>query len=126
MPAGLLPHAAGQQQLPGGHQAHHLTRGEGLHPEPRHRQLLSQGLDNYKLCKNNHRTRGLLLGLTVTVRVIFLVSRNTKLYGSGSCFAEFRSFHETEEKKENTKKVYRVVLRNEKKTFRFVVSHISI
>ena len=71
MPAGLLPHAAGQQQLPGGHQAHHLTRGEGLHPEPRHRQLLSQGLDNYKLCKNNHRTRGLLLGLTVTVRIIF-------------------------------------------------------
>ena len=57
MPAGLLPHAAGQQQLPGGHQAHHLTRGEGLHPEPRHRQLLSQGLDNYKLCKNNHRTK---------------------------------------------------------------------
>ena len=67
-----------------------------------------------------------MLGLTVTVRIIFLVSRNTKLYGSGSCFAEFRSFHETEEKKENTKKVYRVVLRNEKKTFRFVVSHISI
>ena len=117
MPAGLLPHAAGQQQLPGGHQAHHLTRGEGLHPEPRHRQLLSQGLDNYKLCKNNHRTRGLLLGLTVTVRIIFLVSRNTKLYGSGSCFAEFRSFHETEEKKKIRKKCIELFCEMKKKRF---------
>ena len=35
----------------------------------------------------------LLLGLTVSH--FFLVSRNTKLYETGHCFAEFRSFRET-------------------------------
>ena len=39
--------------------------------------------------------------LGMTVFGIFLVSRKTKLYETGHCFAKFRSFRETEK---NTKK----------------------
>ena len=48
--------------------------------------------------------------------VFFLVSRNTKLYETGHCFAEFRSFREIRNK----------MFRETEKTFRFVVSHIFI
>ena len=41
--------------------------------------------------------------------VFFQVSRKTKLYETGRCFAEFRSFRGTEK---NTKKEFRVVSRN--------------
>ena len=50
--------------------------------------------------------------------VVFLVSRDTKLYETGRCFAESRSFRETDK---NTKKVFRVVSRNCETVFHFVL-----
>ena len=54
--------------------------------------------------------------------VFFFVSRNTKLYETGCCFAEFRSFRETEK----STKIRKKSVSSWKKSFRFVVSHIFI
>ena len=44
------------------------------------------------------------LGLTVSY--FFLVSRNTELYETGHCFAEFRSFREMEKNTKIRKKCF--------------------
>ena len=50
---------------------------------------------------------------------VFLVSRKTKLYETGHCFAEFRKI-EKNTKIRKYEKVFRVVLRNCETMFRFV------
>ena len=55
----------------------------------------------------------------------FFASRNTKLYETDHCFAEFRSFSETEKIRKYEKSVSSCFAKL-KKSFRFVVSHISI
>ena len=71
--------------------------------------------------KSVSKKKGFQLGLTVS---FFLVSRNTKLYETGHCFAEFRSFRETENNTKIRKKGFRVVSRNLETMFRFVFSYI--
>ena len=57
--------------------------------------------------------------------VFFLVSRNTKLYETGWCFTEFRSFRETEKIRKSEKSVSSCFAKL-KNSFCYVVSHISI
>ena len=58
-----------------------------------------------------------LLFLSILVLVYFSISRNTKLFETGYCFAEFRSLRETEKNMKYEKKCFELFRETAKQRF---------